>query len=1281
MFIFLSILSLILYSISIDISSFNINFFQQETELIFVNAMNNDNGDIYFEFWGQKNAIRYFIALDYTTEERLKINNNEIYSIETNAISNFHESIIVNNNGDINIFSMNSEYFDFINIKESKHTFKETENFVPKNEGRPSQRNCIIKLKDNTYLLSLLLHRAGLIYKHYIHYIIFKFNSNDISEYQELAYRERWINCLNSTSCIQTENQYIQCIIPGKVENGIDSFKIGIYDLNLVNKQETSSFTEVREDSFTKILYIKNEIACYILFDNNNNDIQTLYIKKLVVNRNSYELRNVISEKDNIIENIEYSIDIGTFSTDGIKIYDLRFVIIFTIKDSYNLLLCLFDFNKDYTAIRVRYYKLDFDSTNIQISVNIRAFLFKDYFGLLFYDSVSQFPGYLFFNYVKLTANDKIDTRTIMIKDFNDYSSISFSFQENLNFINNIYNGPIKIRIERFTSKNESSILTKSYNLNSEISIGDVLEINDKLIFEKNSEQLHDYFLEFLPIVQEIDVRTEIYGNYEENDFEQIGYFTKYVFNIIIPSGKNCSREDFIYQKNDQEKFCLISCNSYREKQLYQDERENICYNYCSEAKNGNIYTYLYTCVLNCPSGYIPNKNNFCVPNETIYTTNIFIEEEETDNIQENSQNKSDSDNIDENGMLDGLNNLNDILEKMGNNDYLLKEFQKIDPSLNLNQDDNSSLVSYSYSSDTDSEILNQLFSGLTRVNINECKNKLISENIIDNNTKIIINGTQEKNNPNNFSYELYLDNGTKLNKSLCENTKIEISKPIDPNIKEIYEALNDQGYDMFDLSSDLYNDYCISVELNESDVTLGIRQKDIMTKANSVCQEGCYYKAYDKNSDTVNCSCDYDFDIKNKTTKIEKEEVKENFFSYIFNMINYKIFTCFGVMNNYKNYISNYGFLIGATIYIVIFILFIIYLCRGNKAIKNKYLLYEPKIDEKNKKYVIDLSEVSKKFKISSSSRNNIINEENSLFDSQKTKKPIKNKSNPPNSKILKNSPMKNIDNNSLDNSNKIKTRKSERIKSKIKRNEINSNIQIKMYEENNKEEKNSIEYNELTYAQALEKDERNILQIFFSYFNDKIDLVQIFFYPKEFDHFSIDLSLFLYELLIDFTLNAILFSDDIISQKYYHNDSLLFIASNVLSISSNIFSSLFVYLIKFLVNYNEVLETAKQETNSEKAFYKIFVKIYKIITCKIRVFYFFVFISGLGYVYYLLLFCTVYKRIQKNLFINYIIGTLWSFVYKIILSLLSTIMRKIALIRRYKRLYLIAKYIDEKL
>ena len=1256
---------LIISTYALDISSFDINYFRQDEKLYYVNAMNNDNGDIYFEFWGENNAVRYFIGLDYITEERLKINNNEIYSIKANTISNYHDSIIVNNNNDINIFSINRDYLNFINIKESIFTFKTMEQMIIKSKDRAAKRNCIIKLKDNNYLLSILLYKSGFISMHYIYFKIFSFSSNEINGFNQINSWDKNINYMNISSCFQTENQYIQCCFSEvKFTN---TFTVGIYNSKLQN-EKLIKFGNVEEESFIKVFHIKDEIGGYIYFDKNKNNIPVLKIKKLIVNKNSYSLNQVISNKDNIIENIGYSIDKGPFSTDAIKIDDKRFAVFFTIKSTYNFLLCLFDFNNGYTGIKVRKYVLDFETINVKISVNIRPILFKDYLGLLFYDSVAQFPGYLFFNYVNLTSENRIDKRTIMINDFKDVSSYTFSFYDNLEFRNIIYDGPIKIRIERFTSKDESSIFTKSYNLNSEISIGDILDINDKLIFEKNSEQLHDYFLEFLPIVQEIDVRTEIYGNYEENDFEQIGYFTKYVFNIIIPSGKNCSREDFIYQKNDQEKFCLISCNSYREKQLYQDERENICYNYCSEAKNGNIYTYLYTCVLNCPSGYIPNNNNFCVPNETVYTTNTYIEEEEMDDIEENIE--------------DELNILDELFKNSEDFYFILEELQKIDPTLSLNQDENSSSVSYSYSTDTDPEILDRLFHNLTIVNINECQNKLIAENIIDNKTKIIIEGNQDMNDFNNFSYELYLDNGTKLNKSLCENTRIEISKPIDPNTKAISQALSDQGYDMFDLSSNLYSDNCLSVELNESDVTLGTRQKDIMTKANSVCQEGCYYKAYDKNSDTVNCSCDYDFDIKNKTTKIEKEEVKENFFSYIFNMINYKIFTCFGVMNNFKNYMSNYGFLIGTSIYIMMLILFIIYLCAGNKNIKIKYLHHMPKIEESNKKsYIIDLSDVSKNFKLSSSRNNIIINEQNSLFNQKPKKIKSKIKPEPPNNKNRKSSSKKNLEINTIYKTKKHSSKKTKRIKSKIKDDEITSKIQIKMYEENIKKEKNLIEYNELTYAQALIKDERNILQIFFSYFNDKIDLVQIIFYPKEFDHFSIALTLFLYELLIDFTLNALLFSDDVISQKYYNNGNLLLITSNILSVASNIFSTFFTCLVRFLVNYNEVLEAAKQETNSEYLFYKIFIKIYKLISCKIRIFFILVFISGLGFVYYLLLFCTVYKRIQKNLFINYIIGTLWSFSYKIVFSILSTFMRKIALIRRYKRLYIISQFINENL
>ena len=295
--------------------------------------------------------------------------------------------------------------------------------------------------------------------------------------------------------------------------------------------------------------------------------------------------------------------------------------------------------------------------------------------------------------------------------------------------------------------------------------------------------------------------------------------------------------------------------------------------------------------------------------------------------------------------------------------------------------------------------------------------------------------------------------------------------------------------------------------------------------------------------------------------------------------------------------------------------------------------------------------------------------------------KKKKKIKLNPPKNKNSNNSSKKNLKINSIYIHKKSGNKKHKKIKFKIKDDKIHSKIILNMNNYNNKEETNSIEYNELTYAQAVLKDERNIWQIFFSYFNEKLDLIQIIFYPKEFDHFSLSLTLYLYELLIDFTLNAILFSDDVISQKYYNNGSLLFITSNILSITSNIFSSFFASIMKFLVNYNEVLEAAKQETNSELLFNKIFIKINKLILCKIRIFYIFVFISGLGCVYYLLLFCAVYKRIQKNLFLNYIIGILWSFGYKILFSILSTVMRKIALLRKYRRLYIISKFINEKL
>ena len=140
-----------------------------------------------------------------------------------------------------------------------------------------------------------------------------------------------------------------------------------------------------------------------------------------------------------------------------------------------------------------------------------------------------------------------------------------------------------------------------------------------------------------------------------------------------------------------------------------------------------------------------------------------------------------------------------------------------------------------------------------------------------------------------------------------------------------------------------------------------------------------------------------------------------------------------------------------------------------------------------------------------------------------------------------------------------------------------------------------------------------------------------------------------------------------------------LFFITSQILSISSNVISCFIIFITSYLVNYYPVLEAAAIETNNSKKFLKIFINIYWFINLKIFIFYVIVFISGLFCSYYLFIFCAIFRKIQKNLYMNYLMGTLWSLIYKVGFSLVIAILRKIAISGKFKRLYFISKYIDE--
>ena len=106
--------------------------------------------------------------------------------------------------------------------------------------------------------------------------------------------------------------------------------------------------------------------------------------------------------------------------------------------------------------------------------------------------------------------------------------------------------------------------------------------------------------------------------------------------------------------------------------------------------------------------------------------------------------------------------------------------------------------------------------------------------------------------------------------------------------------------------------------------------------------------------------------------------------------------------------------------------------------------------------------------------------------------------------------------------------------------------------------------------------------------------------------------MSLYLFDLLLDLTINSLLFSDDLISQKYYNNGGLKFFTSNMLSIVSNIISKIILYLTGKLINYYDILETITHEVKNSKHFYRVFLKISFFIELKIIIFYIVLFLLG---------------------------------------------------------------------
>ena len=74
---------------SYDTSSLKFNFFENNNNLYYVNAINNDEGNVYIEFRG--NNILYLMGINGLTGEELYFGDNKVKKININSNSVNHD--------------------------------------------------------------------------------------------------------------------------------------------------------------------------------------------------------------------------------------------------------------------------------------------------------------------------------------------------------------------------------------------------------------------------------------------------------------------------------------------------------------------------------------------------------------------------------------------------------------------------------------------------------------------------------------------------------------------------------------------------------------------------------------------------------------------------------------------------------------------------------------------------------------------------------------------------------------------------------------------------------------------------------------------------------------------------------------------------------------------------------------------------------------------------------------------------------------------------------------
>ena len=538
-----------------------------------------------------------------------------------------------------------------------------------------------------------------------------------------------------------------------------------------------------------------------------------------------------------------------------------------------------------------------------------------------------------------------------------------------------------------------------------------------------------------------------------------------------------------------------------------------------------------------------------------------------------------------------------------------------------------------------------------THINFNQCENILRKENNISSEEILTFLQMEIYNNKdtslvNQVEYQVYNDNKTLLDLSICNDVEIQIYYSLKDNLLDIdyISSFKDSGVDILNINDSFFNDICHPYSDSNNDLVLEDRIKYIYQNY-SLCDGDCIYNEFNVQYNTILCYCKVKSNL-----SIDESQLNFEQFDDIEIESNFGLIKCYELVFSLEGKLNNIGFWIFLFLVIVHIPLLFSFFHKGLKPVK-EYLFKEMKeygyIKEKktkdnappkNKKNKIEKKSKISKTKDNTSSVNNfevsdrqIINEINYAAKSKR-----KEKKNGSEIKKISYDKSNNRDNDTIVNYSKKKSKtigpikvrdknnkkklksvivtkkkkkkiigylptQSLELENKLKTSEKGKNnifnlnlITINLNHKNKIIPNTSLHIlNNYTYEEAIKYDMRATCEIFYIFLLSKQPIFHAFLFRSPLELFSLRLCLLIFIISSDLALNAIFYLDDKISEKYQYAKGLfLFAFSNnitIILLSTLIgffFMTLFTNLSNATYNIREVFKKEELKLKKNKKY-----------------------------------------------------------------------------------------------